>query len=357
MAQRRTRGKPIGEVIEDLRKDGLVIDLDDVQRLRDARIVAFKERLSDSDIKRLRVIVEVRDALGPKWSMPQLAFVLEAVGAGGAPGELVAQYVEEEIDGWLRHQRRMLDRQGRGVAYRDKPPHERAALLAVRKHARDLRLRRDDPRVMRSIASMEQWWTVFYGAAEFGLEQEQLDKYVRRAVELTVDRKEDEPALYRLANEVLADALPWIRLNAGSNALVKATRDAARTDYAGMGLAVRDARRLLSYINFTLAGVPDPVFGPMSKSQAYNLRRNLLPMPAIYTAICLILRKRRKGKFLLERLRSGDMPDFRREVAAWYARSTAEIGEVTESAAEASSRGPQLALRGGAAQEPELEGG
>lgn len=330
MAGRRSKGRPIGEVIEDFRAEGLIITLDDVQRLRAARIVAFKDRLATADVERLRLIVDARDALGPKWSMPQLAFVLEYIGAGEVPAELVAEYIEDQIESWLRHQKRLLSRQGRGAAFKGKPPHERLALVAVRKHARDVHLRRGDPRVERSVEAMVQWWSVLYGAAEYGLDLHELDAYVRRGVELTVERKEDEPALYRAVRETLGDGLPWLRLNARSNALLKAVREAGYGSSPAIGGAVRDARRVIEYVNFTLAGVPEPTLGPMSKAAAYGFGRMLAPMPAIFAAICLAVRKRRKGRIVLDRLRRGELPDWQQAVADWYSRSAVAVAEVTD---------------------------
>jgi hypothetical protein len=197
------------------------------------------------------------------------------------------------------------------------------ASIAVRKYARDSNLNRDDVRVKRGLETLTAVYAVFFGAIEFDIPLVELDEYVRRVASLSTANSEDERAVYADMKDVLGEVVPWLAVHAKSNALLGSVRRAVVNEPSYLR-AVHDARRLIDYINLNLLDVPEQIVGPLSRSKKYEIKRTLTPMPVIITAICLTVAKKKEWRKFLERLRSGNLPDWRKEVAEIYARSVTE---------------------------------
>lgn len=313
------------EALKQLADEGLFIDLDGLQRFRDNRLIRFSgQSVTKDDVTQLRYLLLVRDRLGKGWTIPKLAFAATMNGVNGMPPDLVAQYIEDAIAGYLAHQERMLDRQSSGRKMPGSSPEERMARLAVRKYRRDLDLN-DDPEVENAMEVLAEIMTAFIGTIYLNRRVANYAANIRRAVYLGTNESTDKDATTAQVMRMFTDILPWLQGNLSTNVLIKEVRQAKLIRPHKIIEGAQDAGHFIAFGDYLLKDIPDPDMSLVNKTKRYDLERLFIGgLPAIIAASSIQLPRQGPGKRLLEMVRRGEALKIRNYMNELYTDSLSQ---------------------------------
>ena len=318
------RLRHLQDVLDKLTADDHPTDLDDLQRLRDRKLIHFVgPSVTAIEAERLVAIIHVRDALGSPWTMPQLAFMLMLRDIQGVPPELAAEYIEKEVQGFFTIANRLLSRLGtdRVGRMRERIPVEAGmARMLARQLIRGLKLQSSGTlEVVRAF--LENAGAVLIGAIYLNKPMSELASYLRRAVYLAVDAQDADRAL-QYVEPRLDEWLPSLRVSYKENQLLQDIRHVVLKSPSAVRMAVKDSLLMMRLGHWALTGVPDVPMPNLTKTNQYLFDRMIGPLPAVLAAMSLQDSSNPRFKTFYSKLRSGSNFGLRpQHIASLYASS------------------------------------
>ncbi len=299
--------KPLSEVLSLLDGCGLKISEDGLQRLRKAGLVDAKGPIITLDqAKRLKEVLVIRNRIGSKWRLDQLAFFMVMHGMERVPAKLVGDYIEFLVDDYTRIVERILRRLGSGTVAmkrRRVASEEAMAGVIVRGMYRNMVLPRT-PELVATRSALEAWVAVVLAVVFCKKRVSDIPNLVRRAVFLAITDPTVAEQQLEDIRSFLERTLPALTIS-DTNALLQDVRRAKKTPLV-MLTAARDAAHIVRLLNRALAPIPAPQPGVSSKTNVEIFERLYRSFLGLLAGLSIQSQANPNSARFLARLRAGD---------------------------------------------------
>jgi hypothetical protein len=297
----------VSALIEQLRLEGIFVSEDSLQRLRDHELIEKPRRLgrgrgsayTNAQVEHVRAVLLLQGELGKKWSFSELAFWMAAYKLHNVPVELTAEYIDANVQLFVKTLNRLTERHGRGRAQ----PGDTLARKMARYFVRRSIVTTDE--VSRQASALAQdALEICLSLWYFNETPSKTSRVLRRIIYSLYDPA-DADKQFLDWQQFLAEHATLFSENFRVNRLVSGVQKALGKQPKLITLAARDALLCFTLLQNVLDSVPG-VKPRLAKSNVYLHARMAQGLVPILAALSVDIQLDNSRNSILRRLRDGD---------------------------------------------------